>query len=120
MKVCDGHIITLHGVRHVPGCSQNLIYLFKLDSEGFRYSRCGGVLKIFWKSTMIMKGVRSRNLYSLVCQSMVDPISATTCEGKFTGNSVVGGIRPRKTRMIRKWILVEKSKDSLDLYNSWC
>jgi len=43
IRMFDGVVLTVTGVRHVLGLRRNLISLGTLDMEGFQYSSQGGV-----------------------------------------------------------------------------
>jgi hypothetical protein len=56
----------LKDVRHIPGMARNLISLSTLDSEGYKYSGSGGVLKVSKGSLAYMIGdLNSAKLYVL-------------------------------------------------------
>jgi hypothetical protein len=46
IKAHDGMTRMLQNVRYIPGMSRNLISLSTLNTEGFKYSGLGGVLKV--------------------------------------------------------------------------
>ena len=56
VKMFDGVVKTLSGVRHVPELKRNLISLSTLDSKGYKYTTKSGVLKISKGSLIVMKG----------------------------------------------------------------
>lgn len=46
VKIFDGVVHTLSGMRYVPKMRKNLISLGRMDSKGFRYSAASGAMKI--------------------------------------------------------------------------
>jgi transposase InsO family protein len=66
IKMHDGMTCMLKDVRHIPGMARNLISLSTLDSEGYKYSGSGGVLKVSKGSLAYMIGdLNSAKLYVL-------------------------------------------------------
>ena len=67
IKMHDGIIRTLEGVRHIPYLGQNFISVSTFDYEGYSYSGGDGVLKVTKGSLILMKGrLRHAKLYILV------------------------------------------------------
>ncbi|PPD70354.1 hypothetical protein GOBAR_DD32770 [Gossypium barbadense] len=58
VKMFDGVVRTLSGVRHVPKLKRNLISLSTIDSKGYKYRTESGVLKIFKGSLVVIKRQR--------------------------------------------------------------
>ncbi|KAG8478679.1 hypothetical protein CXB51_028516 [Gossypium anomalum] len=58
VKMFDGVVRTLSGIRHVPELKRNLILLSTLDSKGYRYTAKSRVLNISKGSLVVMKGQR--------------------------------------------------------------
>ena len=61
----DGIVRTLSNVRHVPDLRKNLISLGTLDSNGYKFSVEGGVLRVSKGSLIVMKGKKVNTLYIL-------------------------------------------------------
>ncbi|VFQ73127.1 unnamed protein product [Cuscuta campestris] len=80
VRMFDGVVRTLTGVKHVPGLKGNLISLGALDSEGCRIFAQGGVLKISRGAMVVAKGVLSKGLYKLVEKDLTRKLS----EGRIT------------------------------------
>ncbi|VFQ95551.1 unnamed protein product [Cuscuta campestris] len=80
VRMFDGVVRTLTGVKHVPGLKGNLISLGALDSEGYRFFAQGGVLKISRGAMVVAKGVLSKGLYKLVGKDLTRKFP----EGKIT------------------------------------
>ncbi|VFQ76117.1 unnamed protein product [Cuscuta campestris] len=80
VRMFDGVVRTLTGVKHVPGLKGNLISLGALDSEGCRMFAQGGVLKISRGAMVVAKGVLSKGLYKLVGKDLTRKLP----EGKIT------------------------------------
>ena len=66
IRMFDGVVRTVTGVRHVPGLKRNLISLGTLDARGDRYSSQGGALKVSKGAMVVLKGEMSGGLYRLV------------------------------------------------------
>ena len=66
IKMHDGVVRTLVNVRHIPDLRKGLISLGMLESKGCKVVAIGGVLKVVHGSTVVMKGIRQRNLYPLL------------------------------------------------------
>ena len=58
IKTLDGIVRTLSNVSHIPNLKCNLISLGTLESNGYKYSAEGGVLKISKGALVLMKGDR--------------------------------------------------------------
>ncbi|GJR98627.1 retrovirus-related pol polyprotein from transposon TNT 1-94 [Tanacetum coccineum] len=65
VKMHDGVVRTITGVRHVPDLKRNLISLSTLEANGCKYSGEGGVMKIFKGALVLMKVIQSGGLYVL-------------------------------------------------------
>ncbi|KAG8499521.1 hypothetical protein CXB51_006058 [Gossypium anomalum] len=66
IKIFDGVVKTLSGVRHVPRLKRNLILLSTLDSKRHKYTAESDVLKISKGSLIVTKGQRkTAKLYVL-------------------------------------------------------
>ncbi|XP_077221004.1 uncharacterized protein LOC143854779 [Tasmannia lanceolata] len=67
IKIYDGTIRTLTGVRHVPELKKNLISLGALNTSGCRFTGDGGTLKVVKGSLVVMKANMVKNhLYELM------------------------------------------------------
>nr|GEW11025.1 retrovirus-related Pol polyprotein from transposon TNT 1-94 [Tanacetum cinerariifolium] len=65
VKMYDGVVRTITGVRHVPDLKKNLISLSTLEANGCKYSGEGRVMKIFKGALVLMKAILSGGLYVL-------------------------------------------------------
>ncbi|GJU70105.1 retrovirus-related pol polyprotein from transposon TNT 1-94 [Tanacetum coccineum] len=65
VKMHDGVVRTITGVRHVRDLKRNLISLNTLETNGCKYSGEGGVMKIFKGALVLMKAIQSGGLYVL-------------------------------------------------------
>ena len=65
IKMFDGRIRELTGVRYVPALRKNLISLGVLAAEGLKVCIEDRILKVVKGSLIVMKGVGRRNLYYL-------------------------------------------------------
>ena len=66
IKMSDGAVRTLGGVRYVPKMRRNLISLSRMDSMGCKISVAGGAMKITRGCMVLMKGEKCGGLYRLV------------------------------------------------------
>lgn len=71
IKMHDEAVRTLRNVRHVPNFRKNLISLGVLEENGCKIILENGVLKVVRGSLVVMKGVRHRNLYPLICETVI-------------------------------------------------
>nr|GEW08837.1 retrovirus-related Pol polyprotein from transposon TNT 1-94 [Tanacetum cinerariifolium] len=65
VKMHDGVVRTITGVRHVLDLKRNLISLSTLEANGYKYSGEGGVVKIFKGALVLIKAIQSDGLYVL-------------------------------------------------------
>ena len=65
IKMYDGIVRMLVEVRHVPNLKKNLISLGALDSDGYKFSAEGGVMKVVKGALVLMRDNRVGNLYVL-------------------------------------------------------
>ncbi|GKE74748.1 retrovirus-related pol polyprotein from transposon TNT 1-94 [Tanacetum coccineum] len=65
VKMHDGVVRTITGVRHVPDLNRNLISFSILEANGCKYSGEAGVMKIFKGALVLMKAIQSGGLYVL-------------------------------------------------------
>ena len=63
IRMHDGIVRTLSNVRHVPDLKKNLISLGTLDSNDYKFSVEGGVLRVSKNSLTVMKGKEVNTLY---------------------------------------------------------
>ena len=56
VKMFDGVIRTLCGVRHVPDLRKNVISLGTLDGNGFSYKSTNGIMKVSKGVLIMIKG----------------------------------------------------------------
>ena len=87
IKMYDGVVRTLSNVRHVPDLRKNLVSLGIFDSQGYKYTSEGGVLRISKGGLVFIKGKLGNGLYMLqgstivgvaTISSSVDPDSDNT------------------------------------------
>ena len=79
IRMFDGVVRTLGDVRHVPDLKRNLISLSTLDSNGYKYTGEGGVLKVCKGALVVMKGQRkSANLYVLQGSTVTGDAAVST------------------------------------------
>ena len=64
-KMFNGRVTTLTDVKHVPDLKKSLVSLGTLDSQGYRYSAEGGVLRASKGASMVIKGELHNGLYFL-------------------------------------------------------
>lgn len=66
IKMFDGKVHTLSNVRYVPKQKRNLIFLSTLDSQDYKFTEKGDVLKVSKGYLIILKGHRKiTNIYVL-------------------------------------------------------
>ena len=65
IRMHDGIMRTLTGVRHVPELKKNMLSLSAFDSAGYQYSLKCGALKVVRGVLVIMKGIKHNGLYEL-------------------------------------------------------
>ncbi|KAM1838444.1 hypothetical protein ACFX14_020106 [Malus domestica] len=65
LKLHDGMVKELTGVRYVPNLKKNLISLGTLESKGFRFHSDGQTLKVTYGALVVMKAPRCGHLYLL-------------------------------------------------------
>ena len=78
LKLHDGKERLLKEVRHVPELKRNLISLGMLDQLGYTLKVEAGNLRVSKGSLIVMKGLRSKCLYTLLGQTVVGTSSAIT------------------------------------------
>ena len=66
IKMFDGFIRTLTDVRHVPELKKKIISLGVLDSCGHKFAGLSGVLKVYKGALVVMKALKTRNIYKWV------------------------------------------------------
>ena len=72
LRMFDGMVRVLEDVRHVSNQKKSLHFLFKLDKKGYKFTRQGGVIRVFKGAMVVMKGIQVRNLYKLLGSTMMD------------------------------------------------
>ena len=80
IRMFDGVVRKLQGVRYVPKLKKNLISLGTLDAEGCNYMGQGGALKVSRGALVIMKAIRQGNLYMLTGKTVQSGASHATVE----------------------------------------
>lgn len=78
LKMHDGTIRQLKEVRYVPDLKKNLISLGALESNGYKITMEGGVLKVVRGAFLAMRGIRERNLYFLEAHTVLGRASIST------------------------------------------
>ena len=63
LKNRDGSTRVLTDVRYIPKLEKNLISLGTLESKGFTIIMHNGILKVFSRALVVMKGIGRNNLY---------------------------------------------------------
>lgn len=87
IKTHNGMIRTLSGVRHIPLLKRNLVSLGALEGNGCKFLGRRGTLQISVGSMVVMKGVRRRNLYTLLGSTVAHGAiedDVVTCVGRVT------------------------------------
>ena len=87
IKMYDGTIRTLQGVRHVKGLMKNLLSIGQLDDLGCKTHIQGGILKVVKGSLVVMKAEKvAANLYMLLGDTlqMADASVATGSQEETT------------------------------------
>ncbi|CAL5353745.1 unnamed protein product [Camellia sinensis] len=77
LRMEDGKIFTLDGVRHVPRLKKNLISLSILDMKGYSFTSSKGNLKVIHGDTVMLHGRLEGNLYRLVEKVVTDRATVT-------------------------------------------
>ena len=65
IKMFNGRVTTLTDVRHVPDLKKSLVSLGTLNSQGYRYSVEGRVLRASKGASMVIRGELYNGLYFL-------------------------------------------------------
>jgi len=87
LKMHDGTIRKIQGVRHVKGLKKNLLSVGQLDDLGCKIHTESGILKVVKGNLVVMKAEKiTSNLYMLM--------------GALDGNTVVIGLRLISTKGI--------------------
>ena len=66
IKMFDGVIRTLHGVRHAPELKRNLISLGMLDNSKYSFNSDNGGIRVTKEGTKVMRGEKKNGLYVLI------------------------------------------------------
>ncbi|WRX09049.1 zinc finger protein [Theobroma cacao] len=69
IKMFDGVVRSLGGVAYVLKMRKNLILLSMLDSKGYGYSTCDGVVKVTQGDMVLMRENLHNGLYHLECEA---------------------------------------------------
>ena len=80
IRMSDGVIRELVGVRFVPQLRKNIISLGALEAAGYRVTLADARLKVTFGSMIVMKGVRRRNLYYLHGSTVIDREMTTSSD----------------------------------------
>ncbi|KAM2059174.1 hypothetical protein TB1_030778 [Malus domestica] len=75
LKLHDGMLKELTGVRYVPNLKKNLISLGTLESKDFRFHSDGQTLKVTYGALVVMKALRCGHLYLLQGSTMTGEAS---------------------------------------------
>ncbi|KAM1114767.1 hypothetical protein PS1_005441 [Malus domestica] len=86
LKLHDGMVKELTGVRYVPNLKKNLISLGTLESKGFRFHSDGQTLKVTYGALVVMKAPRCGHLY-LLQGSIVTGEASVVSENMGTSDS---------------------------------
>ena len=70
LKLDDGSIKVLTGVRYIPEVKRNLISLGMLEKKGYTSSSGNGVMKISKEGRVVMTALRRNNLYYLTAKAV--------------------------------------------------
>ena len=80
IRMFDGVVRKLQGVRYMPELNKNLIFSGTLDAKGCGYTGQGGVVKVSRGALVIMKAIRQGNLYMLIGETVQSGASHATME----------------------------------------
>jgi len=81
IRMHDDIVRTLNNVRHMPDLKKKLISLGTLDSNGYKFSAEGGVLRVSKGSLIVMKGKKVNTLYILQGSAMISVAAVSMSEG---------------------------------------
>nr|KYP60238.1 hypothetical protein KK1_015689 [Cajanus cajan] len=90
MKLANGAIRTLQGVKHVLDLKRNIISLGMFVKQGYRYKAKGGVLRITKGSIVLMKEKLENGLYFIQGSHLVSIWSSSK-----PGELNLGKLEPR-------------------------
>jgi hypothetical protein len=85
LRMFDGMVRTLTGVKHVLSLKEILISLETLNLNGYRYSAQGGVLKVSRGAMVVAKGKMSGSLYRLVGKVLTEEAIAEKATNDSSG-----------------------------------
>ena len=85
IKVFDGIVRMLRGVKHIPNLKRNLILLSALESKRYKYIGKGGALKVSKGALVVMK-VQKRTVNLYVLQGTI-----VTCDAIVASKSMIDG-----------------------------
>jgi hypothetical protein len=92
LKLHDGTVRFLTGVRYIPDFKKNLILVGLLESKGFKIAMENGTLKILNGALVVMMATRHRNLYFLK--------GSTVVGGAATVSNIIGELASDTTRLL--------------------
>jgi hypothetical protein len=93
VRMYDGIVRTLLGVRHVPDLRRNLVSLGALDSVGWKYTAEGGVLSASLGARVFVKGQKLGNLYVLDGSTIVGAPSLGSSSIERNSGSTIGSMQ---------------------------
>ena len=74
IKMFDGVMRTLHGVRHAPKLKRNMISLGMLDNSKYSFNSDNEGIRVTKGGTVVMRGEKKNGLYVLIGSSA--PVNA--------------------------------------------
>ena len=80
MKMFDGVVTKLQGVRYMLALKRSLVFLSTLDDKRCDYTSQGGALKVPCGALVIMKAIHEGNMYKLIGETVQSGASHTTVE----------------------------------------
>ncbi|GMY16411.1 beta-adaptin-like protein A [Fagus crenata] len=92
LKLHDGTVRFLTGVRYIRDFKKNLISVGLLESKGFKIAMENGTLKILNGALVVMMATRHRNLYLLK--------GSTVVGGAATVSDIIGELASDTTRLL--------------------
>ena len=83
LKMYDGTVRTIQGVRHVKGLKKNLLSIGQLDDLGCKTHIEGGILKVVRGAIVVMKAEKiSANLYMLMGDTLQEADASIAAAGQ--------------------------------------
>nr|GEV49489.1 retrovirus-related Pol polyprotein from transposon TNT 1-94 [Tanacetum cinerariifolium] len=89
IKMHDGVVKTITGVRHVSDLKRNLISLSTHEANECKYSGESGVMKIFKGTLVLMKAIQSGGLYVLQGTIVYDPAGVATSKASLDDSKLL-------------------------------